>query len=190
MSAGGTRSSCAQGEQCLLDLCPDGGNNCVECLPPTYWLDPSGALGQPGSGVTGTPANDVQAFDNGYNDSLLVTDFGISLPAGAQVRGVEFSVDRSADDANASDQSVRLVQGGSLAGTDHASHGAWPQTFTPQTYGGPSDAWGLPLAAADVESSAFGISITPQYALSAGNDRVEIDSVSLTVFYGGVAGCP
>ena len=85
--------------------------NCIECLPPTYWLDTSGALGQPGSGASGNPANDVQAFDNGYNDSLEVTDFQIALPQGAVVRGIEFSVDRMANDGNATDQSVRVPQG-------------------------------------------------------------------------------
>ena len=49
VAAGGTATSCAMGSQCLSDLCPDGGESCVVCIPPTYWLDTQGALTQPGS---------------------------------------------------------------------------------------------------------------------------------------------
>jgi hypothetical protein len=190
VSAGGTHASCTQGEQCLSDSCPDGGLDCIECLPPTYWLDTSGALGQPGSGVAGNPANDIQAFDNGYNDSLEVTNFQVALPTGAAVRGIEFSVDRMANDGNAADQSVRILKGGVATGADRASSAPWPQTYTPTTYGGPTDTWASSWTATDVASAAFGISITPQYVQSAGNDTVDIDSVTVTVFYGGTPGCP
>ena len=189
-SAGGTTASCTQGLQCVTDLCADGGLDCVMCLPPTYWLDPEGALGQPGSGTTGTPAYDVQAFDNGYNDPLEVTNFPIVLPTGASVRGIAFSIDRSADDVNATDVSVTILKAGVPVGTDHASAAAWPQSYTVATYGGPTDTWGTTWTASDVAAADFGVSITPQYLMSAGNDRVYIDSVAVTVYYGGIAGCP
>ncbi len=189
-AAGGTSDSCSVGSQCLSDICPDGGFGCLECLPPTYWLDTWGALGQPGSGANGSFAIDIQAFDNGYNDSLDITSFQIRLPAGASVRGIAFTVDRSADDDNASDQSVRLLKGGEPVGLDRGSREPWPQTFTPMVYGGPSDTWGASWTAADVEAADFGIEITPQYSSLAGNDRIDIDSVSVTVYYGATPGCP
>lgn len=190
MAAGGTSDSCSVGSQCLSDICPDGGYGCLECLPPTYWLDTPEALGLPGSGANGNFANDIQAFDNGYNDSLNVTSFPIRLPAGASVRGIAFTVDRSADDDNASDQSVRVLRGGEPIGIDRGSPEPWPQTFTPMTYGGPTDTWGASWSPADVEAADFGIEITPQYLLSTGNDSVDIDSVGVTVYYGGTPGCP
>ena len=150
VGAGGTTGSCALGEQCVTDFRSDGGFGCIECLPPTYWLDPSGALGQPGSGTTTTPANDVQAFDNGYNDSLLVTGFAITLPNGALVRGIQFDVDRSADDGNGADQSVRALRAGTAVGVDHAIDAPWPQSYTVATYGGPDDNWGVSWSASDV----------------------------------------
>jgi hypothetical protein len=191
MAAGGTMASCSTGSLCLEDTCPDGGTgSCLMCLPPAYWLDPTGALGQPGSGTSGTPADDTQVFDNGYNDTLQVTQFGIALPAGATVRGIRFTVDRVADDDNATDQSVRVLKAGAATGTDHATSTHWPLMYTPTPYGSALDLWGATWTAADVESSGFGIAITPQYLITAGNDHVDIDSVTATVFYGGTPGCP
>lgn len=190
VGAGGSTSSCETGSLCLLDSCPDGGSSCLECLPPTYWLAVAGALGEPGSGAGGTAAYDVQAFDSGYNDTLEVTDFGIVLPAGAAVRGIAFEIDRQADDNQASDESVRLLKGGTAMGADRASSEIWPLTFTPIIYGGPADTWGAALTADDVAASDFGIALTPQFLSSNGSDRIEVDSVSVTVNYGGVAGCP
>jgi hypothetical protein len=190
MNAGGTTASCAQGSQCLPDLCPDGGSDCVECLPPTYWLDPQGASGTPGSGNGAVAANDVQAFDNGYNDSLVATGFHLALPSGAVVRGIAFLVDRSANDDNAADANIRIVKGGTAIGTDHASDAHWPQTYATATYGGPADTWGATWTTDDIAAADFGISITPQYLMSAGNDSVQVDSIAVTVYYGGTAGCP
>jgi hypothetical protein len=189
-AAGGTSASCSSGSLCLEDSCPDGGTSCLMCLPPTYWLDPQGALGQPGSGASGTPADDTQALDNGYNDTLEVTQFHVALPAGAVVRGIVFDVDKSADDDQAADESVRVLKGGAATGTDHKAAGTWPTTYTETPYGGPLDLWGATWTAADVQSNDFGIAITPQYLSQAGNDHADIDSVSVTVFYSGTPGCP
>lgn len=136
------------------------------------------------------PAYDVQAFDNGYNDGLEITGFGLALPADAMVRGLAFTVDRDADDDQAVDQSVRILRAGSATGTDHASATHWPQTFSPVVYGGPNDTWGTTWSAQDVNQPGFGVVIVPRYLSSAGNDRVEVDSVSVTVFYGGTSACP
>jgi hypothetical protein len=174
----------------LLDLCPDGGNDCLECLPPTYWLNPAGALGQPDSGAAGSPADDVQAFDNGYNDGLALTQFNLALPAGATVRGIAFSIDRAADDDNATDQSIRVLKNGAPVGDDRATTTHWPTTFVPAIYGGASDTWGSTWTATDITSTGFGVVVTPQYLMTAGNDHAQIDSVTAIVYYGGTTGCP
>jgi hypothetical protein len=56
-------------------------------------------------------------------------------------------------------------------------------------YGGPTDTWGTTWTAQDIALPGFGISITPQLLSSAGNDKVEVDSVSVTASYGGTAAC-
>ena len=193
VGAGGTDASCSVGSQCELDGCGDGGiSQCLMCLPPTYWLNVAGALGLPGSGANplSVSASDNQAFDNGYNDTLELTGFGFAVPAGSVIRGISFQVDRSADDDQASDQSVRVLKSGQPVGTDHAASQAWPQgVFATIVYGGADDTWGVSWTSADVNDSAFGVAITPQYLSSAGNDTVSVDSVSASVVYA-QAGCP
>jgi len=193
VEAGGTQTSCSLGSQCTWDGCADGGiSQCLMCLPPTYWLDVTGALGLPDSGANplSVPATDNQAFDNGYNDTLEITGFGLAVPSGSVIRGLSFQVDRSADDDQASDESVRILKSGVPVGVDHALNQTWPQgVYATVTYGGAGDTWGVSWTAADVNGSAFGVAITPQYLSSAGNDHVDIDSVVASVVYSG-SGCP
>ncbi|MGO9838545.1 MAG: hypothetical protein ACLP1X_30555 [Polyangiaceae bacterium] len=189
-SAGGTMASCAMGSLCQPDFCPDGGTGCLECLPPTYWLDTAGALGQPGSGASGSAANDIQAFDNGYNDTLEVTSFPLNLPSGAIIVGVLFTVDRKATDSNAKDAAIRILKAGAPVGADHADASTWSQAYGPIAYGGPDDTWGETWTAGDVLGPNFGIAITPEHLSTSGNDTVYVDSVSVTVFYTGAPGCP
>lgn len=132
---------------------PDGGPTCLECLPPTYWRDVSGALGTPDRVPTANPLN--QAFDNGYNDTLELTDFGLSLPGTATIAGIAFTVDREADDNLASDESVLALKGGAPTGADHASSATWPMSYTEITYGGATDTWGVSWTAADVSASGY-----------------------------------
>jgi hypothetical protein len=179
VAAGGTTQSCSQGNLCLSGQVGDSGLP-NHCLPPCYWLDLTGAIG---TGSQITPASDTQAFDNGYNDTLMLTQFGLAVPGDATILGIEFSVDRSASDSLASDASVFVLQNGAAAGTDHRTAGAWPTTYASAVYGGPADTWGVTAwTAAQVNSAGFGVAITPQYA-STGAGTVYVDSVTATVYY-------
>jgi hypothetical protein len=178
-SAGGSPSSCANGSLCLPGEQVDGG---LGCLPPTYWLDPGGATSR--SGMTQGAARDTQAPDNGYNDGLVVTSFGLSIPPDGTIQGIAFDVSRMADDGNAQDAAIRVIQAGMPVGTDHAAAAAWPPAFSVATYGGPTDTWGVSWTGKDFASPAFGLSITPrQTAVTGGADNVDVDSVRVTVFY-------
>jgi hypothetical protein len=181
VAAGGTTDSCSTGSQCVSEPTLDSGT-LSECLPPTYWLDPDGALGPPDASVS--PADDDQAFDNGYNDTLQLTQFNVSVPGDAIIQGIEFQVDRKADDDMAADESVRILQSGVAVGNDEKKTGTWPMTYTETPYGGANDTWGASWSPADVESSSFGIAVTPRYLGGTnGNDHVDINSAEVTVYY-------
>lgn len=178
VAAGGTMTSCASSSECLTGEAVDGG---LGCLPPTYWFDVSEAESQSN---TTTDAAVLILVDQSYDDALVLTGFGVSIPSDATITGIQFQVQRNADDSFAVDDSVRIMKNGVLVGTDHALGGAWPSALTDQTYGGAYDAWGVSWAPEDVESGGFGLSIAPQYnGPSAGNDRAHIDSVLVRVFY-------
>jgi hypothetical protein len=130
------------------------------------------------------PASDPQAFDNGYNDTLKLTQFALSVPAAATVLGIEFSVDKSSDDGMGSDGAVFVLRGGSQVGTDHRSSVAWPTAFASTVYGGPADTWGAgPWTAGQINDPGFGVAITPQYAGMSSAGTVHVDSVLATVTY-------
>jgi hypothetical protein len=178
VAAGGTMSSCALGSACLLGENQDGG---LGCYPPSYWLQPNLALSE--LNMTGSAASLVLVATS-YFDSLVVTDFGLSVPDGAVIRGIQFDVRRATLFGDAEDMTIQVLGNGSPFGTNHRQLGtAWPTTLTYVTYGGTGDTWGATWTAAEVRASGFGIAITPQYTMTAGNDPAYVDSVRATVYY-------
>ncbi len=176
VSAGGTNSSCSDGSSCLPD-----GDGPDTCLPPTYWTNTAGATSQ---SLLTTSAAELILVTDGYEDSLVVTGFGLTVPDDAVIKGIEFQVRREADDGFAVDDVVEVLQGGAVMGLNEAQVGMWPTSLIYSTYGGPTDTWGASWSPADVRASGFGIVITPRYTGPAnGNDRAHIDSVAATVSY-------
>jgi hypothetical protein len=151
------------------------------CLPPTFWFYTDEAFTESGTTVT---AAELVLVDIHYHDALLVTDFGISIPDGSSVKGIQFVVHRNADDGFAVDHSVKIVQGGAALGNEHARTEAWSTSLDYATYGGPDDTWGVTWVPSDFRSTGFGISMAPRYTgPAAGNDRAHVDSVRARVFY-------
>jgi hypothetical protein len=181
VAAGGTSSTCSSGSGCALGPIPDAGSTCV---PPSYWLEPTQGLS--GSGTT-MDAAEITLTSEQDADFLLVTDFGLTIPSRAVVRGIQFEVHLNSDSGLAADDTIEVVRGGSPAGANRAGTGPWPTALTYVTYGGPDDTWGLSWTATDVAASDFGIAIRPRYTDTAGNERAHVDAVRATVFYSG--GC-
>jgi hypothetical protein len=157
ISAGATVASCQSSSECVAGEATEGG---LGCLPPTYWRNVNGALSE-----TGTTANaaTLVLVSIPYDDPLVVTNFGISIPDEATVTGISFRVRRASDSGEAVDSIVQVLHGGVAAGTNHDQSEAWPGSLTYTTYGGASDLWGVSWTAADLRSSGFGLSIAPAY---------------------------
>lgn len=139
-----------------------------------------------------SPGNIVSSNDSkaqatlGVNTSshyLTATGFGFSIPAGAPILGVTAEIELSASNGVlVYDNSVKIVIGGSVMGTDkaRASSTKWPTTDTYITYGGGADLWGATITAADVNASDFGVAISA-FGLSSVTARV--DHIRITVTY-------
>ena len=178
VAAGGTMASCAQGSACVMGEAFDGG---LGCFPPSYWMSPNLALSE--LDMTSSAAT-LTMVATSYFDSLVVTNFGLSVPDGATIQGIQFDVRRATMFGEGEDKSIQVVQNGAQVGTNHRQTGtAWPTTLTYVTYGGATDTWGASWTAADVRAAGFGIAITPQYTAMAGNDPAYVDSVRVTVYY-------
>lgn len=60
----------------------------------------------------------------------------------------------------------------------------WSNTYTNDTFGSPSDTWGLSLAPNDVNNPNFGVALVAYYPPpNVGGANYFIDAVSVTVYY-------
>jgi hypothetical protein len=129
-------------------------------------------------------AAQIILVENPYEDSLILTNFGLAVPDGASIAGIQFAVRRAALSGDAVDHVVQVLRGGVAVGNNHADSTGWPMLLTYKDYGGATDNWGASWTPGDLRSSGFGLSITPSYTgPSAGNERAYIDSVRVTVFF-------
>ena len=119
----------------------------------------------PGNIVTTGNATASSVPENGITHYLKATNFNFSIPAGAAIQGVSVSINHSSS-GNISpyirDNSVRLIQGGSIAGSNRAHTTTdWPTVMGTATYGGPTDTWGTTnLTAGDINASSFGVALS------------------------------
>ncbi len=175
VDAGGTRDSCTAGSECI-----QGTGQDKHCLPPTYWRYEQQALAE-SADYTGAAEQTLVVI--AYNDPLVLTNFGVVVPAGSQIRGIQFDVSRSADALEATDDSIRILRNDQPVGIDRRRNDTWTANLGYVTYGGPSDTWGTTWTASDVQSNRFGIAVAARYTNTAGNARAYIDFARVTVTY-------
>jgi hypothetical protein len=100
------------------------------------------------------------------SDALTFSGFQFAVPDSATIAGIRVYTDRTAFDDGPTDASVRLVKGGFAVGTNHALTADWKSNPFGDD-GGPNDLWGTSWSAADVNSAAFGVSLSVTYPASA-----------------------
>ncbi|MBC8132072.1 MAG: hypothetical protein H7X95_03750, partial [Deltaproteobacteria bacterium] len=176
VNAGGTRDSCTTGSECIEGFVSEPNH----CLPPTYWRYPLEALAQSPDEIGAAEQTLVVIA---YQDPLVLTDFGLTIPTGATIRGIQFDVRRSADALQAIDHSIRILRDGQPVGADRRQNNPWSPTLAFISYGGPTDAWGTTWTPSDLQSSKFGLAVAARYTDVAGNARAYIDFVRVTVYY-------
>lgn len=155
-----------------------------------------------GSGAWSTPSN-ASASDNtrtsqtnnGQSNGLKATNFGFSIPVGATIDGIVAEIEHSANSSASGgagnrimDQTVRLVKGGSQAGSDYAKTGTinrWPVTASEAyaTYGGATDLWGTTWTVSDINASNFGIEMTCVGNNQDGSEIGYVDHIRITIYY-------
>ena len=122
--------------------------------------------------------------NNPYRDQLLASNFQFEIPSGAKILGISFSINEAAGSENmVADYSVRAMVNSTAVGLDRGHTKAWSTTFHPEVYGGASDLWGTTWSVDDVNGAGFGISLTPLYLDTAGNERAYVDFIRATVTY-------
>jgi hypothetical protein len=142
------------------------------------WTNPSNSTGAP----NGSSANATASSPPEATQYLKITGFVYSgIPADAPILGVIARITKGG--ADASDNSIKLVQAGTPTGSDRAAVGDWPGVLTEIEVGADDDDWGLGLVGSDIDSG-FGIAISA--TLDAVMATANVDSVELEVFWGDV----
>lgn len=114
---------------------------------------------------------------------LKVTGFGLTIPADSVILGIQVDIEKSTTvGTSMTDQSVKIVQGGVIGGTELASASQWGTSDAYATYGSATALWGLTWTPADVNLSTFGVAIAPTCGLAA---TAQVDHVRVTVSYQG-----
>lgn len=122
------------------------------------------------------------------SDYILATNFGLTIPSGAQILGVRVRIKRrgSTDPGvgGVVDYLVQLINGGSKTGDNNADVSTvWPTTIASVDYGAINDTWGITLTQADASASDFGVAFVAAGATST-TDSAFIDAIWINVEYG------
>jgi len=176
MAAGGSTDSCTTGSECSGDVMGQPSS----CLPPTYWTDADFALSESTSS-DGAALQILVSIQ--YHDPLVLADFGVPLPSGSRIQGIQFDIRESANAGMAIDDSVRILRDGQPVGSDRRRADVWGADLEYRTYGGPTDTWDTTWTDSDLQSKQFGLSIAARYTGTAGNCRAYVDFVRVTVYY-------
>ncbi|MBP9850695.1 MAG: hypothetical protein KBC47_03310 [Candidatus Peribacteraceae bacterium] len=115
----------------------------------------------------GTHALATEITSNLISQYLKATNFGFSIPDGAQIDGIIANVERiqCSDRGAMVDSTVKLVKSGSISGDNKADTVTQWSTADKQ-YGGSTDLWGNTWTAADINSTNFGIAISGSWTYS------------------------
>lgn len=165
-------------------------------------LHPSSATNDASIGVISwSNLTDVYSSDGNFTNAaalaigtnseyLVVTTFGFSIPEESHITGITVEIEKKATkvlivvgSAVVTDNSVMIVKGGVIGGTDHASGDTWSTgSAVYATYGNSSDAWGRTWEADDVNASDFGVAISASFG-GLVLPNAQIDNIRISVHY-------
>ena len=184
ISSGGTSSGSTEYKM------PSSATQKIKTSDSLTWVNPAGSLPAPSTGVAGATVS----FGSKSTNYLENRGFGLSLPAGANVTGIEVCYERSGGARilekvyEVYDEEVRLIKpDGSYSQGNKSQSSPWG--YAPEgeyllaCYGGSNDTWGENWTPTDIASPNFGTTIS---AYLSANDWIltaKIDAVKVKVYY-------
>ena len=143
------------------------------------WNTTSQATGSVNDNIYGITGSISSGNSSNY---LKATNFGIAVPAGMIITGVEVNVEWKGSGSAIAENSVRLVVGGVISGINQSTFTPIGAAETMKTFGSSTNRWGLPLTAADVQSAGFGVAIAVTKA-GGGGQTASVDRINIVVHY-------
>ncbi|MFY7839329.1 MAG: hypothetical protein ACOVP7_03585 [Lacibacter sp.] len=140
--------------------------------------------------IEATAGYTLGLFSSVQSNNLMSQNFNIALPLTVTICGIEVQIEGDADGlgilgTSVKDQTVRLLKGGSMVGTNKARTSSWPGSETVVTYGSSSDLWGTTWTSAEINSADFGVALAVQVNSGALGAflNADVDAVTVNVYY-------
>jgi len=139
------------------------------------WKDPRNVF------VDDTSYAEAQTFGAATSYYLNITNYSFSIPAGAEIDGIEVEVlVRAATGGGMFDDEVKIIKGGVLGTADRANSTGWTAIFTYLMHGSTEDLWGETWTPDDINADDFGFAISMTVG---GIALANIDHARVTVYY-------
>jgi hypothetical protein len=150
------------------------------------WADPGNITADDGAYARRSSLG--TAADALASEFLHARNFGLSVPAGATIDGVEIQINGYSSSATRriKDYTIFFVKAGSNVGNDLSDDVTWPADMDYlKTYGGPTELGGVSWTAEDVNAAGFGASLQFTSAGETGDLSAEarMDAVWIKVYY-------
>ena len=144
------------------------------------WSNPANA------GASDDVYASITLISSATSNYLKATGFQFGIPTNATIDGIVVETEhKKVGLGNIADNSVKIVKGGTISGTEHASTTVWGTTdayFNHTT--STTDLWGLTWTPADINASNFGFVIS---AVCSGDscsaNIMQIDHIRITIYY-------
>jgi hypothetical protein len=142
------------------------------------WLNPDFARGA--DGLYASVINLTAGVESGL---LVVSDFGLNVPASAKVSGIEAEITRNSDlGSRLKDLSVRLYSNELSKGDRKNLQLTWQESFNTVAYGDSNDLWDAVLSADDVNRTTFGLAIAVKFdSQTSGIETANVDQIRIRV---------
>lgn len=139
----------------------------------TSWVNPNNVLADDSSGTNSSWTL------GGATSDLRVTNFGLSVPTGATIDGIEVKIDKLAVTTGTVELSLALTKNGT-AQVGVAVGSVLANQI--DTHGSPTDLWVTTWTPSEVNASTFGVLVTG-YDDGSGSGQANIDVISVRVYY-------
>lgn len=123
---------------------------------------------------------------NGFSKYLKVTGFGLSVPSGAAIEGIEVVIRKRDGSAGQiiRDEKAQIVKGGIIGTVNKAKTGGWGTSFNNFTYGGNGELWSQTWTPADINASNFGFAFAVKNTDGTFiSDHNHLDSITIKVYF-------
>ncbi|MCB1712902.1 MAG: hypothetical protein KDH96_10605, partial [Candidatus Riesia sp.] len=122
---------------------------------------------------------------------LIMDNFNFGIPTNSEIEGIEVIIDRRSPagygdpptDFYTKDYSVELKYKTELS-NNKAKVNKWPTVYTEETYGGPTDTWGMTLNSVKLNNSDFGLKLSVEAFNSTSKPKYlsEVKCVTINVY--------